>query len=182
MSATSAFTGGDRGLRHVVGSLSSLLLAPNEVVSLGLSWATAKSADAVTPFQSVLTGDVASTMTFPSIWNPTSTPAACAWVAAIRPGTQNSTSNKLVRSAIDLRVKLRVTRTISTPLPKRTGGAEVGFTSGSPRPPAVYRAEVTECVGRGSKPPRAPPLRVASLTVQEVSLPGQLRAARYPPL
>src|SRR3954470_15531169 len=43
----------------------------------------------------------------------------------------------------------------TTPLPIRTDGAEVGFTSGSPRPPAHGRAEVTEYVGRGSKPPRA---------------------------
>src|SRR5436853_3166490 len=136
MSATSAFPGGDPELPHVLGSLSSLLLAPNEVVSFGLSWATAKFADVVTPFQSVLTGDVGSTTTFPSIWNPASTPAACAWVAAISPGTQNSTSNKLVSSAIDLRVMLRAKRTITTPLPMRTDGAEVGFTSGSPRPPA----------------------------------------------
>jgi len=61
----------------------------------------------------------------------------------------------------------------------RTDGAEVGFTSGSPRPPAHDRAEVTECVGRGSKPPRAPPLPVASLTVQEMSLRGQPGATRY---
>src|SRR3954454_12699810 len=37
----------------------------------------------------------------------------------------------------------------------RTDGAEGGFSSGSPRPPAHGRAEVTEYVGRGSKPPRA---------------------------
>src|SRR3954465_3444410 len=43
----------------------------------------------------------------------------------------------------------------TTPLPIRTDGAEVGFTSGAPRPPAHGRAEVTEYVGRGSKPPRA---------------------------
>src|SRR5947199_9014768 len=43
---------------------------------------------------------------------PTSVPVdADAEVAAMRPGTQNSTSSKLVSSAIDLRVRLRVTRT-----------------------------------------------------------------------
>src|SRR4051794_35614839 len=56
---------------------------------------------------------------------------------------------------LNVRGKVGSTDTITTPLPIRTDGAEVGFTSGSPRPPAHGRAEVTEYVGRGSKPPRA---------------------------
>src|SRR5438270_5456697 len=68
---------------------------------------------------------------------------------------------------------------LTTPLPKRTDGAEVGFTSGSPRPPAQERAEVTECVGRGSKPPRAATASGGVAHGAGVTLCGQPDAPRY---